>query len=57
MVVDVAIDYAKKTAFTIGAGKTTFLRMPLGQKARILARAFGRRILPQDRAVDEGAPS
>ena len=57
VVVDVAIDYAKKTAFTIGAGKTTFLRMPLGQKARILARAFGRRILPQDRAVDEGAPS
>lgn len=44
VIVDVAIDYAKKTAFTIGAGKTTFLRMPLGQKARILARAVGRRI-------------
>ncbi|MGA2128035.1 MAG: thiamine pyrophosphate-binding protein [Xanthobacteraceae bacterium] len=43
-IVDVAIDYAKKTAFTAGAGKTTFLRMPLGQKARILTRAVGRRI-------------
>jgi acetolactate synthase-1/2/3 large subunit len=44
VIVDVAIDYAKKTAFTIGAGKSTFLRMPLGQKARILARAVGRRV-------------
>jgi len=43
-IVDVAIDYAKKTAFTAGAGKTTFLRMPLGQKARILSRAVGRRL-------------
>jgi acetolactate synthase-1/2/3 large subunit len=44
VVVDVNIDYAKKTAFTVGAGKTTFLRMPLGQKARILARAVSRRV-------------
>ncbi|HLN07685.1 MAG TPA: thiamine pyrophosphate-binding protein [Xanthobacteraceae bacterium] len=44
VIVDVAIDYAKKTAFTVGAGKTTFLRMPFGQKARILARAVGRRV-------------
>jgi acetolactate synthase-1/2/3 large subunit len=44
VVVDVNIDYAKKTAFTVGAGKTTFLRMPFGQKAHILARAVGRRV-------------
>lgn len=44
VIVDVAIDYSKRTAFTAGAGRTTFARLPLGQKARILARAVGRRI-------------
>jgi acetolactate synthase-1/2/3 large subunit len=44
VVVDVAIDYSKRTAFTAGAGRTTFGRLPLGQKARVLARAVGRRI-------------
>jgi acetolactate synthase-1/2/3 large subunit len=58
VIVDVAIDYSKRTAFTVGAGKTTFLRMPFGQKARIVARAVSRRILPQDRKpIDEGATS
>jgi len=45
VIVDVRIDYSKPTAFTAGAGKTTFLRLPLAQKARILGRALGRRIL------------
>jgi acetolactate synthase-1/2/3 large subunit len=45
VIVDVNIDYSKRTAFTAGAGKTTFLRLPLAQKARILTRAVGRRIL------------
>jgi acetolactate synthase I/II/III large subunit len=45
VIVDVRIDYSKATAFTAGAGKTTFLRLPLSQKARILGRALGRRIL------------
>ncbi len=45
VIVDVRIDYSKRTAFTAGAGKTTFLRLPLAQKARILGRAVGRRIL------------
>jgi len=44
VIVDVRIDYSKPTAFTAGAGKTTFLRLPLAQKARILGRAVGRRI-------------
>jgi acetolactate synthase-1/2/3 large subunit len=44
VVVDVNIDYSKRTAFTAGAGKTTFLRLPIAQKARILGRAVGRRI-------------
>jgi acetolactate synthase-1/2/3 large subunit len=45
VIVDVAIDYAKTTAFTLGAGKATFLRMSFGQKARVLARAVARRVL------------
>jgi acetolactate synthase-1/2/3 large subunit len=45
VIVDVAIDYSKRTAFTTGAGRTTFGRLPLGQKARVLARAVGRRIM------------
>jgi len=45
VIVDIAIDYSKRTAFTSGAGRTTFGRLPFGQKARILARAVGRRIM------------
>jgi acetolactate synthase-1/2/3 large subunit len=45
VIVDVAIDYSKRTAFTTGAGRTTFGRLPIGQKARVLARAVGRRIM------------
>jgi acetolactate synthase I/II/III large subunit len=44
VIVDVGIDYSKRTAFTTGAGRTTFERLPLRQKARVLARAVGRRL-------------
>jgi acetolactate synthase-1/2/3 large subunit len=43
-VVDVAIDYSKRTAFTEGAVKTNFRRFPLAQKFRLAARAIGRRL-------------
>jgi acetolactate synthase I/II/III large subunit len=44
VIVDVRIDYAKRTAFTEGAVKTNFRRFSLGQKARVLARAVRRRV-------------
>jgi acetolactate synthase-1/2/3 large subunit len=44
VVVDVKIDYSKRTAFTEGAVKTNFGRFPLNEKVRTLARAFTRRI-------------
>lgn len=44
VVVDVKIDYSKRTAFTEGAVKTNFQRLPLNQKVRTLARALTRRV-------------
>lgn len=44
VVVDVKIDYSKRTAFTEGAVKTNFQRFPLNQKVRTLTRALSRRI-------------
>jgi acetolactate synthase-1/2/3 large subunit len=44
VVVDVKIDYSKRTAFTEGAVKTNFGRFPLNEKVRTLTRAFTRRI-------------
>ena len=44
VVMDVKIDYAKRTAFTEGAVKTNFGRFPLNEKVRTLTRAFTRRI-------------
>ncbi len=44
VIVDVLIDYSKRTAFTRGAVKTNFDRFPLGQKLRMAGRAFARRI-------------
>lgn len=44
VVVDVRIDYSKRTAFTEGAVKTNFQRFPLGQKVRVLTRALARRV-------------
>jgi acetolactate synthase-1/2/3 large subunit len=37
-IVEVAIDYSRATAFTRGTMRTNFLRFPLSQKLRILAR-------------------
>jgi len=44
VLVEVAIDYSKHTAFTEGTIRTNFRRFPLAQKARMLARMLGRTI-------------
>jgi acetolactate synthase-1/2/3 large subunit len=44
VVVEVAIDYGKPTAFTEGTIQTNFRRLPLDQKARILTRMVRRRL-------------
>ncbi|GAB3541193.1 acetolactate synthase large subunit [Noviherbaspirillum agri] len=45
VIVDVRIDYSKRTAFTEGAVKTNFKRFPLPQKVRVLTRALARRVM------------
>lgn len=45
MIVDVAIDYSKPTAFTRGTTQTTSGGFPLGQKLRFVKRMVGRRFL------------
>lgn len=44
VIVDVAIDYSKKTAFTKGTVQTNLKRLPLGAKARIVGRSVLRHI-------------
>jgi len=44
VVVDVEIDYSKRTAFTEGAVKTNFKRFPLTQRLRFVSRALKRRL-------------
>ena len=44
VIVDVAIDYSKRTAFTAGTTKSTFKRFPLSQRARFAARALLRKV-------------
>ncbi len=44
MVVDLIVDYSKRTAFTLGAVKTNFRRFPLAQRLRMVTRAVKRRI-------------
>jgi len=44
VIVDVRIDYSRKTAFTEGAVKTNLARLPLGAKMRIIGRALWRRV-------------
>lgn len=44
VIVDVNIDYSKRTAFTKGAVKTNLRRFPLGQRLRMMTRAVKRRI-------------
>ncbi len=44
VIVDVAIDYSKRTAFTKGVVKTNFRRFPLAQRLRMVARALTRKL-------------
>ncbi|RMG06673.1 MAG: thiamine pyrophosphate-binding protein [Planctomycetota bacterium] len=44
-VVDVRIDYSRKTAFTRGVVKTNLGRFPLGEKLRFVGRALKRHVL------------
>lgn len=44
VIVDVAIDYSKRTAFTVGLLKTNLKRFPLRQRVRMVTRAVKRRI-------------
>lgn len=44
VIVDVEIDYSKKTAFTKGTVKTNFKRLPAGTKARFLGRSLLRHV-------------
>jgi acetolactate synthase-1/2/3 large subunit len=45
VIVDIRIDYSKRTAFTSGTVKTTFSRFPLNEKLRLLTRAAVRHIM------------
>ncbi len=44
VIVEVAIDYSKRTAFTEGVVKTNFQRFTLAQKARAVGRAIVRKV-------------
>lgn len=44
VIVDVAIDYSKRTAFTSGTAKSTFKRFPLSQRMRFAGRALLRKV-------------
>ena len=44
VIVDVRIDYSKRTRFTQGIVKTVLKRFPLGDKMRFVSRAFLRKV-------------
>ncbi len=44
VIVDLVMDYSKRTAFTLGAVKTNFKRLPLAQRLRMVTRAVKRKI-------------
>ena len=44
VIVDLVMDYSKRTAFTTGAVKTNFKRLPLAQRLRMVTRAVRRKI-------------
>ena len=44
MLVDVRIDYSKRTRFTEGTIKTNLKRFDLGTKARLVGRALWRKV-------------
>ncbi len=46
VVVEVAIDYSRKTYFTRGVVATNFWRLPWRERMRLLGRAVGRRVVP-----------
>jgi acetolactate synthase-1/2/3 large subunit len=46
VVIDVAIDYSRKTYFTRGVVKTNFLRLAWKDRLRFVGRALGRRLRP-----------
>jgi len=46
VMVEVAIDYSRKTWFTRGVVATNFWRLPWPERLRLLARAVGRRLTP-----------
>jgi acetolactate synthase-1/2/3 large subunit len=48
VIVDVNIDYSRKSAFTKGVVKVNFGRFPLRQKLRFLGRALKRHVLGGD---------
>jgi acetolactate synthase-1/2/3 large subunit len=45
VIVDVRIDYSKRTAFTVGTVRTNFGRFPLNEKLRFLTRAAVRHVI------------
>ena len=45
VIVDIKIDYSKKTRFTLGAVKTNLGRFPIGEKVRFIGRAMKRHLL------------
>lgn len=44
VIVDLIMDYSKRTTFTLGAVKTNFRRFPLAQRLRMVTRAIKRKI-------------
>jgi acetolactate synthase-1/2/3 large subunit len=44
VIVEVAIDYSKRTAFTSGTTRSTFKRFPLSQRLRFAGRALMRKV-------------
>jgi len=44
VIVDLIMDYSKRTAFTQGAVKTNFKRLPLAQRLRMVTRAVKRKL-------------
>ncbi|HYD93991.1 MAG TPA: thiamine pyrophosphate-binding protein [Noviherbaspirillum sp.] len=44
VIVDIGIDYSKRTAFTSGTAKSTFKRFPLSQRVRFAGRALMRKV-------------
>ena len=46
VLVEVRIDYSRKTFFTRGVVKTNLLRLPLRDRARFVGRALARKVLP-----------